>query len=140
IMSWNEIADGRVGLLPTLLSGPFAERKSSLPLGERYARDIGRDARNSNAGRISDDEWNLGLGRQWCNRRSDRRTHHAEQNLHLIARDEFLRDSLANLGVGAVVAFDDLDANAGWQVLHMLLGIEIHALLHFIAGSRKEAG
>ena len=47
---------------------------------------------------------------------------------------------LPTSGLAAVVALDDLDLDAGRQILLVLLDVEIDALLHLVAGLARKPG
>src|SRR6185437_2243411 len=98
-MTRDEIADRDIALLPALLGRPFAERQRGVPLGEAIAHDIRREARDRDAAGVGDDEGNLRLGGQRRDRGRLGRTDDAEEELNMLARDELLRDALADFGL-----------------------------------------
>src|SRR6516225_2085285 len=132
-MTGNEVADRGVGLLPALLRGPFANWITLLPKRERDARDIRRDPRNSRAaGGNADEQRHFRLGGQRRDRRGDRRQDYAGQQLHMLARDQFLSQPLADFRIGSIVTADQLDLDPLRQILLMLLEVEIDALLRLV--------
>ena len=56
-----------------------------------------------------------------------------EQELNLLARDQFLSNALAGVRNGPVVATDELDLHPRRKLLFVLLQVKVDALLHFIA-------
>jgi hypothetical protein len=57
----------------------------------------------------------------------------SQQYLHALARDQFLCHALADLGSRRVIAADQLDLDARWQILLVCLDGETDALIHLVA-------
>ena len=70
---------------------------------------------------------------QWGDCGCDRRADDTQQQLNLLARDQFLGKPFAGIWNGAVVTPNELDFDPGRQLLFVLLDVEIDAFLHLIA-------
>ena len=99
-MPRDEVADRDIGRFVALLGRPLAHRQADLPQRERDAHDIGREAGQGDAGRERHHERQFGLGGQGRHRGGIRRSQDAGQQLHVIAGDQFLRQTLRDVGVG----------------------------------------
>ena len=128
------VRDHRVDLLHAVLVGPRAEGLLELRNGQRGARDVGRLGGDDGGRRVHHHHELLGFRRHVGGGERFRRQREAGEDVDLVAHDQFLRETLGDVGRDAAgVLADEFDLLAGDRVA-VLLHVELDGIVHLRGG------
>ena len=134
------VGDDGVDLLDAVLRRPARHGLRDLRQRHRYADDVGRARRDDRSRGVHDDHRLLRLARDRRHRERVGREPETDQHIDVVAGDQFLRESLGDIGrrAGGVLLHDfDLLASDGVTVL---LHVRLHAAKHLLAVLREGSG